>query len=91
MTLQITLSDTATARVKEALAGSTGLMQTPSDVVEEAVRCFLYTTTDLSEEQNTYWREEIARRIARIESGEEKMLSMEEVFGDILENEEEKS
>ncbi len=73
MTLQITLSDAMAVQIQQAVAQSGKSVDAfVEKVLEERLAEYAF--------DEVYWREEIARRIARIESGEEKMIPMDEFF-----------
>jgi hypothetical protein len=76
MTLQITLSDAMAVQIQQAVAQSGKSVDAfVEEVLEERLAEYAF--------DEVYWREEIARRIARIESGEDVLIPAEKVFADI--------
>jgi hypothetical protein len=79
MTLQITLSDAMAVQIQQAVAQSGKSVDAfVEEVLEERLAKYAF--------DDAYWREEIARRVARVESGEEKMYTFEEVFGESIDS-----
>jgi hypothetical protein len=79
MTLQITLSDAMAVQIQQAVAQSGKSVDAfVEEVLEERLAEYAF--------DDAYWREEIARRVARVESGEEKMYTFEEVFGESIDS-----
>lgn len=76
MTLQITVSDAMAVRLQQSVAQSGKSVDAfVEEILEERLAEYVW--------DDAYWREEIARRIARIESGEDVLIPAEKVFADI--------